>query len=84
MEIFAIQIAWDKLWLCYAEKYQVWEITALVLEKEGYSPNYKHPLNKKIRRKKEEDMLKIVERWAKMYKSKGYKVVGRLPRNCHP
>jgi hypothetical protein len=78
MEIYAIQIGWDKLWPWDAEKYRVWEITALVLEKEGYSPNYKHSLNKKIRRKKEEDMIKIVEKWAKHYKSKGYKVVAAL------
>ena len=54
---FTIQIGWTKLYPHDAEKYSVWEITALVVENEGYSFNYKHPLNKKIRRKKAEDML---------------------------
>lgn len=72
---FTIQIGWTKLYPYDAEKYRVWEITALVVENEGYSFNYKHPLNKKIRRKKAEDMLKIVKKWARHYKSKGYKVV---------
>ena len=78
MNIYAIEIGWNKRSIWDAEKYRVWEITALVVEKEGHCPNYKHPLNKKINRKKESDMLEIVKRWANMYKSKGYKVIAAL------
>jgi len=77
-EIYEIEIRWNHLYPWDADKYRTWEIRALVIPKEGYGPNYHHPLNKKIFRKKRDDAYKIVDKWRNEFIKKGFKVVPGL------